>query len=371
MLCGPSTAATVTALSPAPRPNRLRYGGHGLAASFSAKHQVYFAGEPCVARSVSPGSAPPTFIIISRRARPMVALARLPGPKQPAPLFMPICSASSPWTITSSAHGCVVVCMPKRLNIPSCMRGDGRLEHRHVLRQAAGHDGVGGQVAHREGRAARRDVTERVVRLRAAQPAHIRSTRSTVGTTIGQAVGPPPREQLLGRLVLVAVDANDELVRAGSGPAPSCALRSRVVRPGQRAARRHRATSAVTRSWASLDGMPPSGCAITATAQIPGVALPQHLSREAIELIGRQADHRQPSCRELNHVVATPRRARASIEARDDDRVAVAGDLVEQVRLRAERRAPAWRSAARSRRSARRAAPPAARGSRRRWACCC
>src|SRR3989304_1246996 len=39
---------------------------------------------------ISRGRAPPRFIRMRRRARPMVALARNPGPKTPKPAFSPI-----------------------------------------------------------------------------------------------------------------------------------------------------------------------------------------------------------------------------------------------------------------------------------------
>ena len=49
-------------------------------------------------------------------ARPIVALARLPGPKALAPPFMPIARATGPFTTTSGAAMCVVACTPLRLN---------------------------------------------------------------------------------------------------------------------------------------------------------------------------------------------------------------------------------------------------------------
>src|SRR5215813_1137226 len=63
-----------------------------------------------------PGQAPPTFNRISRMARPIVALARKPGPKQPLPACTPSSAAIGPWTITSGATECVVAWTPYRLN---------------------------------------------------------------------------------------------------------------------------------------------------------------------------------------------------------------------------------------------------------------
>ncbi|MEM7167939.1 MAG: peptide ABC transporter substrate-binding protein [Planctomycetota bacterium] len=58
-------------------------GSHGDSASFSAMQNEYFDGCPCVERSSTPGAAPPMFNIANRTARPMVALARCPGPNAP------------------------------------------------------------------------------------------------------------------------------------------------------------------------------------------------------------------------------------------------------------------------------------------------
>src|SRR5712692_4584758 len=104
-LCGGSPPNTVTASS-------ARHGPQGDASTFSARQYENFDGLPCVAMSWRPGQAPPTFIITNRIARPMVALARKPGPRQPLPLCTPMARARGPWTITSGATGCVVACTP-------------------------------------------------------------------------------------------------------------------------------------------------------------------------------------------------------------------------------------------------------------------
>src|SRR5437667_174952 len=58
--------------------------------------------------SPSPGQAPPTFIRISRTARPIVALACQPGPKTPDPLLSPIRLTIGPLTISRRSTGFVV-----------------------------------------------------------------------------------------------------------------------------------------------------------------------------------------------------------------------------------------------------------------------
>ena len=101
---------TVTALS-------VRAGA--MAWEASAKAMPYFAGWPMVAMSPTSGRAPPIFVSTSRRARPMQALARLPGPRQLVPAFMPSASAMGPRTSTAAVGVPVVVWMPSRLNFSS------------------------------------------------------------------------------------------------------------------------------------------------------------------------------------------------------------------------------------------------------------
>src|SRR5688572_12917064 len=59
---------------------------------------------------------PPRLSSMSRSARPMVVLARKPGPKQPAPPCSPILPAYGPFTIMSGATPCIVHCTPPMLN---------------------------------------------------------------------------------------------------------------------------------------------------------------------------------------------------------------------------------------------------------------
>ena len=78
MLHVPSAPTTVTVLASGAKPRSTCSGSHGLASSFSAQQNVYFPGWPCVARSISPGSARPMFCRMRRSARPSVAFAHAP-----------------------------------------------------------------------------------------------------------------------------------------------------------------------------------------------------------------------------------------------------------------------------------------------------
>ena len=67
--------------------------------------------------SDSPGRAPPMLIIASLKARPMLALARCPGPIKPKPLASPQASRAGPLTIRSGARQCVVDCISAKSNV--------------------------------------------------------------------------------------------------------------------------------------------------------------------------------------------------------------------------------------------------------------
>ena len=59
-----------------------------------------------------PGRAPPMFIRQRRRARPMLAFARCPGPSAPQPEAIgPQTSRAGPLTMTTGPSPCVVDCM--------------------------------------------------------------------------------------------------------------------------------------------------------------------------------------------------------------------------------------------------------------------
>ena len=100
---GSHDANTVTALWSGLSPRSTCRGSQSESVSFSAMQYVYLPGCPITVRSNSPGMDAHAFIRMRRIARPMVALARLPGPNRFAPEFMPISSATGPLTITSTA----------------------------------------------------------------------------------------------------------------------------------------------------------------------------------------------------------------------------------------------------------------------------
>src|SRR5260370_42483716 len=67
----------------------------------------------------TPGIAPPTLTQTRRTARPIVALARQPGPKRPAPQLISSLPRIGPLTITSGAGALVVAETPWRSNAAS------------------------------------------------------------------------------------------------------------------------------------------------------------------------------------------------------------------------------------------------------------
>ena len=81
----------------------------------SAKHSVYLPGWPMVAMSPTSERAPPMLRMQSCSARPMLALARLPGPRQLVPALMPSWRAIGPCTQSATQAVPVVVAMPSRL----------------------------------------------------------------------------------------------------------------------------------------------------------------------------------------------------------------------------------------------------------------
>src|SRR5438034_1730285 len=59
------------------------------------------------------------LIMSSRSARPIVALARYPGPNTPNPLLRPMRVRTGPFTTMSGVEKCVDVATPWRLNAGS------------------------------------------------------------------------------------------------------------------------------------------------------------------------------------------------------------------------------------------------------------
>src|SRR5436309_12772778 len=67
----------------------------------------------------TPGRAPPRLTQTSRTARPIVALARQPGPNTPAPELISSRARIGPFTITSGDGALVVAETPCRSNASS------------------------------------------------------------------------------------------------------------------------------------------------------------------------------------------------------------------------------------------------------------
>src|SRR6185436_11725512 len=116
MADGPCPGNSETVDAPRANPRSTDSGSHGEPASSSAKQNVYFPGPPNAARSMPPGTPPPTLRTTSCSARPIVALARLPCPMQLTPLFMPICAAIGPFTTITGPEKYVVHRRPCMLN---------------------------------------------------------------------------------------------------------------------------------------------------------------------------------------------------------------------------------------------------------------
>src|SRR5689334_24640318 len=76
---------------------------------------VYLPGQPKVERSVSPGYPPPTVIRIRRIVRPMVALARNPGPNTPESQLTLSSCRTGPFSNSAGPTYPVVAWTPYRL----------------------------------------------------------------------------------------------------------------------------------------------------------------------------------------------------------------------------------------------------------------
>src|SRR5438552_10598309 len=82
---------------------------------------VYLPGWPCVERSSTPGWAPRQFSVMSRIARPRVALARRPGPNTLPPALKSSRCRIGPLTTTSVAEPPVLVMAPCSVNAGSAI----------------------------------------------------------------------------------------------------------------------------------------------------------------------------------------------------------------------------------------------------------
>src|SRR5438093_1741860 len=116
MLAGAAPPKAVTVLVSGAKPRSTWSGAQGLFASFSAKQHVYLAGLPSVDLSACCGTPPPIVVMISRIARPIVALARKPGPNKFPRALTPISRATGPLTMSTGQAGFVVPWIPYRLN---------------------------------------------------------------------------------------------------------------------------------------------------------------------------------------------------------------------------------------------------------------
>ena len=105
-------AYTVTVLSPGAKPRAMENGSHGRSSGCSAKQNEYLPGWPSVARSRKPGRVFITFIIVSRTARPIVALGRWPWPKALLPALIPSRCATGPLTMSTIAEPPVLLAGP-------------------------------------------------------------------------------------------------------------------------------------------------------------------------------------------------------------------------------------------------------------------
>ena len=87
----------------------------------SAMQKANLPGWPWVDLSEMPGTIRKTFIRMRRTARPMVALARLPGPNRFTSAFMAMSSVTGPLTTSSGAEPPVEAVEPWKLKPGSFM----------------------------------------------------------------------------------------------------------------------------------------------------------------------------------------------------------------------------------------------------------
>ena len=105
-------------------------------------------------------------------ARPIVAFARLPEPKQLAPAFIPISRAIGPFTTRSGAAMCVVACTPFRLKAGALRASIAARTTGAYAGRAAGHHQVDREHPARQVAPARGDAALDQVGLAAERPEH-------------------------------------------------------------------------------------------------------------------------------------------------------------------------------------------------------
>ena len=184
-LCPDSAANTVTVDCPAANPRDTWSGSHGLDASSSAKQSEYFPDQPWVDLSSTPGRQSRQFSSTSRSDRPMVALARNPGPKRFAFALRPRRSRIGPLTITISAAPPVLVAGPWSMKAGSPIACSAAPDDRKVLGPAPGHDRVDRRLVRGHRAVAHRLVEQHVVGLPRPGREH-RATSASVGGTTGR-----------------------------------------------------------------------------------------------------------------------------------------------------------------------------------------
>ena len=98
----------------------------------------------------------------------------------------PSSRAAGPFTMTHTATGLVVACMPCRLNSGAATASTAAISGRQVLGVASSQDGIDGDALDRRCAEARRDARHDALAAARRVPASMRCTRSTVGGTIGR-----------------------------------------------------------------------------------------------------------------------------------------------------------------------------------------
>ena len=133
-----------------------------------------------------PGRPPPTLRITSCSARPMVALARLPGPSALIPLFMPI--ASRDRTVdhddrSTEPGGGEQPVHVELVGARGLDRGD---DHGQILRSTPGHHRVDRDLLDGAFHEVGRDDRDDLLRVAGGAGEHPHDTRAAVGGTSGR-----------------------------------------------------------------------------------------------------------------------------------------------------------------------------------------